>query len=91
VTDQAIDALELPLDATSIEKKQAEPNHAIARQDKNLICHVPSGKYFARFRACGKLIRDGPQTGENIAKLRLADSRKGEKSRQKGPLVQNRP
>jgi len=43
-------------------------------QYTNLIRYVPSGKYFARMRVAGKLIRQSLKTNVlSIAKLRLAD------------------
>jgi hypothetical protein len=46
----------------------------------NLIRYVPSGKYFARLRVAGKLIRKSLKTDVlSVAKLRLADLEKSER------------
>jgi integrase len=48
----------------------------------NLIRYKPSGKYFARLRVRGKLIRRSLKTTQiRVAKLRLADLEKGERQR----------
>lgn len=48
-------------------------------QYSNLIRYVPSGRYFARLRVRGKLIRQSLKTYVfSVAKLRLANLEKGE-------------
>ena len=48
----------------------------------NLIRYKPSGTYFARIRVKGKLIRRSLKTKSlSVAKLRLADFEKSERSR----------
>ena len=48
----------------------------------NLVRYVPSGKYFARLRVHGKLIRRGLKTNKiSVAKLRLSDLEKIERQR----------
>jgi hypothetical protein len=47
------------------------------RQYSNLIRYVPSGKYYARIRVKGKLLRKSLKTTKiSIAKLRLTDFEK---------------
>jgi len=49
-------------------------------QYSNLIRYIPSGKYFARIRVQGKLIRKSLKTDRiSVAKLRLADFEKEER------------
>ena len=48
----------------------------------NLVRYVPSGKYFARLRVHGKLIRRCLKTNKtSVAKIRLADLEKVERQR----------
>ncbi len=48
----------------------------------NLMRYVPSGKYFARVRVAGKLIRRSLKTTVlSVAKLKLADFEKGERAK----------
>jgi len=68
-----------------MKKRQTEPNTVPAKkwqgtQYANLVRYVPSGKYFARLRVAGKLIRQSLKTNQiTIAKLRLADLEKSER------------
>jgi hypothetical protein len=49
-------------------------------QYANLIRYVPSGKYYARVRVRGKLIRKSVKTTKiSVAKLRLSDLEKTER------------
>jgi hypothetical protein len=58
--------------------------------DANLIRYAPSGKYFARIRVGGKLIRQSLKTKVlTIAKLKLADLEKPERSKLEGQLKDN--
>jgi hypothetical protein len=51
-------------------------------QQANLIRHVPSGKYFAPIRVCGKLILKTLKTTRvSMAKPRLFDRFHGEMTR----------
>ena len=51
----------------------------------NLIRYAPSGKYFARIRVGGKLIRQSLKTNVlSVAKLKLADLEKQERSKLEG-------
>ena len=48
----------------------------------NLVRYEPSGKYFARLRVRGKLIRRSLKTTQlSVAKLRLTDLEKGERQK----------
>jgi hypothetical protein len=48
----------------------------------NLVRYKPSGKYFARLRVRGKLIRRGLKTTSlPVAKLRLSDLEKAERQK----------
>ena len=52
-------------------------------QYANLIRYVPSGRYFARIRVGGKLIRQSLKTTKvTVAKLRLADLEKQERAKE---------
>jgi hypothetical protein len=47
---------------------------------RNLVRYVPSGKFFARIRVKGKLLRRSLKTSTlSVAKLRLADLEKSER------------
>jgi hypothetical protein len=51
-------------------------------QYTNLVQYIPSGKYYARIRVCGKLIRKSLKTTKiSIAKLRLSDLEKAERQK----------
>lgn len=51
----------------------------------NLVRYAPSGKYFARIRVGGKLIRQSLKTKVlSVAKLKLADLEKQERARLEG-------
>jgi len=65
--------------------KKSEADRSAAWQKTpyaNLVRYVPSGKYFARLRVHGKLIRRCLKTDKmSVAKLRLADLEKVERQR----------
>lgn len=64
-------------------EEQAEQNAAWQKTPyANLVRYVPSGKYFARLRVHGKLIRRCLKTNKiSVAKIRLADLEKVERQR----------
>ena len=65
------------------EQHQAEPDSVWQKTPyANLLRYNPSGKYFARIRVQGKLIRRSLKTSSlSVAKLRLSDMEKSERQK----------
>jgi integrase len=71
------------------QKKSDKKSDWQPTQYSNLICYVPSGIYYARFRVRGKLIWKSLKTDRiTVAQMRLADLQKDERKKaEKGQLL----
>ncbi len=78
-----IDFLILPFDTACMREPGTEKSPDWqSTQYANLVCYVPSGKYYARIRIRGKLIVRSLKTASiSIAKLRLSDLEKAERQK----------
>ena len=75
-------------DGVNARKDQPEPDSDWQKTPfVNLIRYKPSHVYFARFQVKGKLIRRSLKTNQlTVAKLRLSDLEKSERSGLKAPM-----
>jgi integrase len=87
-----LDILILQYDTVGMKHKIAQQNQPDDQKSSwqktpfaNLIRYAPSGKYFARIRVGGKLIRQSLKTKAlSVAKLKLADLEKQERAKLEG-------